>query len=45
MKKDFDAVAFQRQIRLKLGKEYLKDRKEFLRMLKDNQEIKLKKAA
>jgi len=35
MKKKFDAVQFQRKIREKLGKEYSKNRKNFLRSLRE----------
>ncbi|MCB9772686.1 MAG: hypothetical protein H6754_09095 [Candidatus Omnitrophica bacterium] len=39
MKKKFDAVAYQRKVRQKLSREFLKDRKAFLRKLQSNQNI------
>jgi len=35
VKKKFDAVQFQRKMRKKLSKEYLKDRKKFISELKE----------
>ena len=35
MKKKFDAVAFQRKAREKMSREFLKDRKAFLKKLKE----------
>jgi len=35
MNKKFDSVEFQREVRRKLSKEYLSDRKEFVRKLRE----------
>ena len=39
MKKKFDAVAFQRKARQKLSREFLKDRKVFLRRLHEKYSV------
>ncbi len=44
MKKKFDAVGFQREMRKKLSKEYLKNRKKFITDLKQKYATR-KKAA
>ena len=45
MKKDFDAVAFQRKTREKLSKYYIQNRKAFIRQLKESLSKRKKKAA
>ena len=45
MKKKFDAVQFQREMRKKLTKEYLKNRKKFVEELKEKYGDQKKRAA
>lgn len=39
MKKKFDAVSFQRKVRQKLSKEFIKDRKVFLQKLREKHPV------